>query len=214
MFTKSCNKPKSQLRSQYVTPSHPRRIRLTFPILQFSMVYFLEAAATMELVKLVAPGPGHAPAEQTTILVKWHIPKNGFIPMRMAQPSGLDGYPAGKHQPTNGTAPALTKLNGKNDTRANYRGDKTRFRNGNSDIPKEANTSLWITGLPADITSGELFDHLGGRGRSFWVLSTSPTRLGNRIPLQRPSHSLRLPPHSASTDPAGSAPVLPSVATG
>lgn len=107
----------------------------------------------MELVKLVAPGPGHAPAKQTTILVKWHIPKNGFIPMGMAQPSGLDGYPAGKHQPTNGTAPALTKLNGKNDTRANYRGDKTRFRNGNSDIPKEANTSLWITGLPADITS-------------------------------------------------------------
>lgn len=87
----------------------------------------------MELVKLVAPGPGHAPAEQTTNLVKWHIPENGFIPMRMAQPSGLDGYPAGKHQPTNGTAPALTKLNGKNDTRANYRGDKTRFRNGNSD---------------------------------------------------------------------------------
>lgn len=153
----------------------------------------------MELVKLVAPGPGHAPAEQTTILVKWHIPKSGFIPMRMAQPSGLDGYPAGKHQPTNGTAPALTKLNGKNDTRANYRGDKTRFRNGNSDIPKEANTSLWITGLPADITSGELFDHLGGRGRSFWFLSTSPTRLGNTLPLQRPSHSLRLPPHSAST---------------
>lgn len=128
--------------------------------------------------------------------------------------SGLDGYPAGKHQPTNGTAPALTKLNGKNDTRANYRGDKTRFRNGNSDIPKEANTSLWITGLPADITSGELFDHLGGRGRSFWFLSTSPTRLGNTLPLQRPSHSLRLPPHSASTDPAGSAPALPSVATG
>lgn len=60
IFIKPSNKPKSQLRSQYVTPSHPRRSRLpNIPILQF-WSYLLEAAAIMEMMKLADPGPGRA----------------------------------------------------------------------------------------------------------------------------------------------------------
>lgn len=60
----------------------------------------------------------------------------------------------------------------------NYMGDATNERNRSADIPDEQNCSLYITGLPVDVTVRDIFDDIRNIGKVF-SLHISPRREGH-----------------------------------
>ncbi|KAK3502968.1 hypothetical protein B0T13DRAFT_509691 [Neurospora crassa] len=60
----------------------------------------------------------------------------------------------------------------------NYMGDATNERNRSADIPDEQNCSLYITGLPVDVTVRDIFDDIRDIGKVF-SLHISPRREGH-----------------------------------
>lgn len=60
----------------------------------------------------------------------------------------------------------------------NYMGDYTNENNMSADIPDELNCSLYITGLPLDVTVRDIFDDIRDIGKVF-SLHVSPRRESN-----------------------------------
>lgn len=59
----------------------------------------------------------------------------------------------------------------------NYMGDYTNDKNKSADIPDEKNCSLYITGLPLDVTVKDIFDDIRDIGKVF-SLHISPPKEG------------------------------------
>ncbi|KAI1411302.1 hypothetical protein F5Y13DRAFT_191577 [Hypoxylon sp. FL1857] len=57
----------------------------------------------------------------------------------------------------------------------NYRGDPTLLSNTGAGVPEEKNTSLWITGLPGNITVTELLAAIRKTGRVRSTVISAPT---------------------------------------
>lgn len=60
----------------------------------------------------------------------------------------------------------------------NYMGDYTNEKNKSQDIPDELNCSLYITGLPLDVTVRDIFDDIRNIGKVY-SLHISPSREGH-----------------------------------